>query len=210
MTQQPPHSPDCHTALKALQSRRLFETYSDFVEKKAYRATCDYFFGEVYNTDDTEARDHAFAQFTAKIAKVLGGDIVRCLRLMIRLQRLTLDLDLACVATLAAQGAGADFDLAAYEQAYRDMDRYQERREQIELTLTCLTLAHRIFRRFGIGTGLYALHEFHRMRGDDLITGFLWRGYQALHRLPNIQPLADAVQRRETSRLQRIFEKAAS
>lgn len=209
MTQPPSLVRDCHTALKALQSRRLFDTYHDFAEKQAYRATCDYFFGEVYNTDDTEARDQAFAQFTAKIAKVLGGDIIRCLRLMIRLQRLTLALDLACVAELEAQSADADFDLAAYEQAYRDMGRYQERQEQIELTLSCLTLAHRIFRRFGIGAGLYALHEFHRIRGDDLITGFLWRGYQALHRLPHIQPLADAVERRETSRLQRIFEKAA-
>lgn len=205
MTERSNEARDLHTALKTMQSRRLFDTYGDFVEKKAYRTTCDYFFGEVYNTDDTVARDQAFATFTDKIAKVLGGDIIRCLRLMIHLQHLTLGLDLACVEALQDQGVGADFDLASYERAYRDMGCYQERRDQIELTVTCLTIGHRVFRRFGIGAGLFALHEFHRLRDDDLITGFLWRGYLALYRLPEIQPLAKAVRLRETNRLERIF-----
>ncbi|CAM2005194.1 FFLEELY motif protein [Acanthopleuribacter pedis] len=194
-----------HMALKALQSRRLHETYRDFSEQRMYRTTCDYFFGEVYNTDDTEARDEAFRRFTDHISKVLGGDIVRCLKRMIRLQTLTLQLDKACTHALLELDAPVDFDMALYERAYREMGRFSEREEQIALTLECLTLAHKIFRRFGIGAGLFALHEFQRVRGDDLITGFLWRGYQAIHKLRRIDPLALAVREREEARLARIF-----
>lgn len=205
MTDTSPEFEDLHLSLKALQSKRLFETYQDFAQQPRYRTTCDYFFGEVYNTDDTEARDQAFVAFTDHISKVLGGDIVRCLRQMIRLQKLTLRLDHACVRCLQELGAAPDFDIDLYERAYREMGLFSERESQIELTLTCLTLAHKIFRRFGIGAGLFALHEFQRVRGDDLVTGFLWRGYQAIHKLRRIEPLAVAVREREEMRLARIF-----
>ncbi|CAM2065579.1 hypothetical protein SCOR_09365 [Sulfidibacter corallicola] len=196
--------------LKALQSARLWDTYRDFAEKPGYRATCDFFFGEVYHTEDTRRRDRAFESFYANISRVLGGDIVRCMRQVIDLQKLTVELDLLCVRALIDLDIAPGFDMQAYERAYRHMGERDRRERQIRMLVENLFLTHKIFRRFGIGVGLHALHKFHRLRGDDQVTGFLWRGYQALHRLSSVRPLAEAVERREMERLQRIFEKGAN
>ena len=80
--------------LKSIQSERLSRTYADFMDQPIYEPTCRFFFGEVYTANDTSARDAAFAAFTAKLKRALGGDIVETLEMLVQLQALTVELDL--------------------------------------------------------------------------------------------------------------------
>lgn len=195
-----------HQFLKAFQAQRLRDTYSDFVDQPIYSATCDYFFNEVYGARDTRERDEAFQAFYSRISKVLGGEISEILGNMIALQKLTESLDLALLEQLREWQTDTPFDMEIYEKAYAACDNYETRVEQIDILLTCLRDGYRVFHRPGLGVGLKALHKFRKLQGQGMITGFLLRGYDALHPLPDIEPLAEAVDIRERQRLDRIYQ----
>ena len=191
--------------LEAFQRKRLEQTYADFVTLPHYGPTCDFFFGAIYSGKDSQERDAAFVDFYKTIQRMVGGDIARCLRDMIDLQLLTRDLDLALHQKIVALACPMPLSMDDYEMAYAACDNYEPRLQQIHLLVDTLVLANRIFHRFGIGTGLKALHAFHRLKGDDLITGFLLEGYDAIRAPRKIQNLIDAIQKRELERLNRIF-----
>ena len=188
--------------LTEFQNRRLRETYADFIGQETYGPTCDFFFGQVYTTMDTTERDASFLRLHDHL-KVLGGDIIRCMELMIYLQNLTADLDRHLLEKLPSQSI--EFDMDTYEDAYFQCDNYESRSDQIALLCNCLDLSHHIFHHFGIGMGLRALHRFHRMIGDATATGFLITGYDAFHPIRDIQPFIEAVDQRERERLDRIY-----
>ena len=196
--------------LKQFQNDRLRRTFADFIALDEYRVTCDFFFGRVYKAEDTAERDDAFVHFTDLTEKVLGGDIIHCMRELIRLQKATNDLDIELCRELNRMDASEPLDMATYEDAYYRCDNYGPRMEQIELLLSSIRLANRIFHRWGIGLGLKALHRFHQMRGDTLVTGFLVEGYDAFTGLKSIEPLARAIEDREKARLDRIYRKPGS
>lgn len=191
--------------LKAFQNQRLRTTYSDFVEQPSYRRTCDFFFDVIYAVEDTSAREAAVKEFYEHLKKVLGGDIMACLGALIELQRLTNSLDQVCADQLDAMGAPIEFNMDIYEQAYRETDNYDDRMLQINELNANLRLSHRIFRRFGIGPGLKALHSFQSLRGEGEVTAFLVQAYDAIHGLRRIEPLAEAIVDREVKRLDRIY-----
>lgn len=198
---------DAFFELKNRQSDRLESTYDDFVDDPTYADTCQFFFGEVYTAEDTRERDEAFAAFTAKLTKVLGGDIVHTLKNLVALQALTVDLDIAVFH--AWQELSAPLS-DVYEQAYYQAGHYDDRVKQIDMLVDGLRNAFKIFHRFGIGSGLKALHRFQKFRGQTQVTGFLVRGYEAIHPLADIEPLAQAIDERERSRLERIWEEQAA
>lgn len=191
-------------ALQQLQAARLRDTYSDFLAAKDYADVAGFFFGEVYSGEDTSERDAAYAKFYKRIQRVLGGDIGRCMGTIQELQHLTLRLDRDLARDLAPSDEA--LTMSRYEQAYARPDHWQSREQQITWLVQSLSLAHTIFRRVGIGTGLKALHQFQKLRGDTIVSGFLMRAYEVIHPLATIQPLADAIQERESKRLHRIFE----
>lgn len=90
--------------LETFQNQRLRVTYADFIARPEYQLTCDFFFGRVYSGLDSTRRDQIFEGFYQMINRVLGGDIIRCLRVMIDLQLLTRDLDLALHRKILEQG----------------------------------------------------------------------------------------------------------
>lgn len=194
-------------ALHQLQAARLRETYRDFLQDHTYEHVANFFFGEVYAGEDTSERDRAYDKFYRRIRRVLGGDVGTCMGTIQSLQHLTLRLDheLAHILDDQLHMQEATLTVASYEQAYACKQHYLLRQQQIEMLVRTLNLAYDIFHRIGIGTGLRALHQFQKMRGDTLISGFLMRAYDAIHPLDTIQPLTQAIQERETQRLERIF-----
>ncbi len=197
------------THLKQFQNERLRGTYADFITREAYRPTCDFFFGRVYKGEDTSERDAAFVHFTDALEKVLGGDIITCMRELVDLQKLTNDLDERLLRMLHDMSGSEPLAMGIYEEAYYRCDNYAQRVDQIDLLLSSLHMANRIFHRWGIGPGLKALHRFQRLRGKTLVTGFLVEGYDALTGLKDVAPLARAIETRERERLDRIYRKTA-
>ena len=193
--------------LEAFQTHRLEETYADFIRQPQYRRTCDFFFGQIYTGEDSETRDAAFVAFYRTIQRFVGGDIARCLREMIDLQLLTRDLDLVLHQQILKSDFAMPLSMIDYEIAYAACHNYDQRHQQIKLLVDTLESADLIFHRFGVGTGLKALHAFHKIRIYDLITGFLLEGYHAIRAPKNLKALIRAISNREMERLNRIFDK---
>lgn len=193
--------------LKSFQSQRLRNTYADFTEQKAYRAACHFFFNRLYSTDDTSERDEAFRKIHKQVHRFLGGEVVRSMDKLIELQELTIVLDQSVLEALERLGAPLEFDMEAYEKAYRDADNYDDRVRQIELLVFVNQLIHKISHRFGIGLVLKGLHAACVVIGDTRMADFLMEGYRAFADLKSIKPLTTAIDERETSRLNRIYNR---
>ena len=191
--------------LKTFQNNRLRGTYADFIAQPSYEATCRFFFDNVYKAEDSTARDQAFVAFHHKIRRVLGGDVILCLRQLIDLQQLTNQLDGQLLEVLAKMEIPHPLTVQHYEDAYARCNNYQQRVLQIEQLLHCINLSNKIFHSWGIGTGLKALHRFHQFMGDTQVTDFLLEGYHAMTGLKNLAPLTVAINERERIRLDRIY-----
>ncbi|MCB1044111.1 MAG: hypothetical protein KDC35_14300 [Acidobacteria bacterium] len=200
------HREDLYLSVKSYQTERLRTTYADFAAQEEWKDVCWFFFERVYNTEDTRTRDAGMQRLHHHLDRFLGGDVVRCLGAIIKLQQLTIQLDLKLVADLRILQAPVTFDLIQYEQAYRMGNNYQARIDQIEVLVDALQQGFRLFQRFGIGAALKALHRFQKLRGDALVTGFLVEAHDILTELNEITPLVQAIETRERERLDRIYQ----
>lgn len=190
--------------LKSFQCARLRGTYEDFIAQPQYTKACDFFFYRLYSTEDTHDRDAAFEKIYGTARRYLGGDVIDSMARLIDLQHLTVRLDLEILEALAARNAPVEFDMATYEAAYAQGD-YAGRAQQIELLDYTMRLVHSISHRIGIGLVLTGLRAASRVVGDTRMVDFLYEGYQAFVDIPDIEPLAGAMARRERERLDRIF-----
>lgn len=191
--------------LKNFQSNRLKETYADFAAKPNYAAACDFFFNRVYSVEDSQDRDAAFKKIYGLVRNFLGGEVERSMARLIELQDLTLALDEKLLQVLHEMDAPVEFDMETYEKAYAWSQNKAERQQQIELLVFINHLIHKISHRFGIGMVLKGLRAACVVAGDTRMVDFLTSGYKAYARLKSIEPLAEAIETRETERLDRIF-----
>lgn len=191
--------------LKEFQSNRLRDTYADLAARPDHEAACDFFFTRVYSTEDSSDRDAAFKKIYHLVQKFLGGEVVRSMAKLIELQELTVRLDQKLIQVLAAIKAPVAFDNELYEKAYFWSQNYQERQEQIELLVFVNRMIHKISHRFGIGMVLKGLRAGCLVAGDTRMVDFLMAGYKAYAHLRKIEPLVEAIQHRETQRLDRIY-----
>ncbi len=189
--------------LKDFQSRRLRETYKDFVDKPGHQAATFFFFNRLYSTEDTSERDAAFKKIYATAKRFLGGEVVNSMAGLIELQEITLAMDQTLLRILADRTPG--FDEIVYEEAYAQSDNYQLRLRQIELLDLTIRLVFKISHRFGIKLVLTSLRSASILIGDTRMVDFLMDGYKAFAHLKDIEPLATAVVTRETARLDRIY-----
>ena len=189
--------------LKELQSNRLRETYADFSENPVYRAATHFFFFRLYSTEDTTDRDEAFRKIYKVVKRFLGGDVARSMADLIELQEITIEMDQKLLRLLADGPPG--YEMKTYEDAYRRSDNYVLRQRQIELLDLTIRLVHRISHRFGIGFVLKSLHAACVVIGDTRMVDFLMDGYKAFADMKDIEPLARAIEVRETQRLDRIY-----
>jgi len=192
--------------LKAFQCARLRDTYADFIAQPRYTAACDFFFNRLYSSEDTHDRDEAFKAVYSQARRVLGGEVIDSMTKLIELQELTIALDQRLLEVLEAEGAPEDFDMPTYERAYRLSDNYPQRERQIDLLDFTMRLVHSISHRFGITVVLGGLRAASRLVGDTRMVDFLDEGYRAFADIPDIEPLAGAMDTRERRRLDRIFE----
>ena len=189
--------------LKDFQARRLRQTYGDFVELPGHQAAAFFFFNRLYSTEDTTERDAAFKKIHGTVTRFLGGEVAHSMAGLIELQDITVEMDQQMLALLGDRSPG--FDLATYEEVYRQCDNYPLRLRQIELLDFTIRLVFRISHRLGIGLVLKSLRGACILMGDTRMVDFLMDGYQAFAHLKKIDPLAEAIVTRETARLDRIY-----
>lgn len=194
--------------LKDFQCKRLQTTYADFACQKKYSLACSFFFTRLYSTEDTSDRDQAFRKIRELIHRYLGGEVAHSMDLLVELQELTISLDETLIELLLAENADVEFDNPTYERLYRECDNYCQRLRQIELLVLANRIIHKISHRLGIGLVLQALRGACMVVGNTRMVDFLLDGYRAFKSLRKVEPLVEAIDTRETLRLERIYASA--
>jgi hypothetical protein len=115
-------------ALQRWQRARLDGTYADLAGQDVYRDACVFFLDELYGGKDVNERDRQLERALPVMKRFLPDHLLFAVGEAMRLQWMSLDLD----ARLAARLEGS-LDQPEYARAYRRLDAWNEREEQIRL-----------------------------------------------------------------------------
>src|SRR5690625_4078748 len=110
--------------LQSWQQARLDATYSDLASQQRFTKACRFFLGELYGGGDWQARDKQLARVLPLMRRILSKSLLYALGEAMRLQVLSLGLDLDRARNLIDTGT---MDQPAYAAAYRKQ-RSEERR----------------------------------------------------------------------------------
>lgn len=191
--------------LQAFQAGRIRETYADIVQIPQYALLGEFFFTRIYGPQDFGFRDHSIKTLHQKLHGVFRGEIIDIMGKVIRLNELSDELDALMVNTLRHEKPGMEWDEAVYGEIYRACANYPRRVYQIELTVDAIRSVHRMSRIRMISWILRAVRGAAQLAGMGRIMNFLSDGYEAFHRVQDIDFFADTVAERETARNEMLF-----
>ena len=115
-------------ALQRWQRARLDATYADLAAQDIYRDACVFFLDELYGGKNVNERDRQLERALPVMKRFLPDHLLFAVGEAMRLQWMSLDLD----ARLAARIEGP-LEQPEYARAYRRLEAWDEREEQIRL-----------------------------------------------------------------------------
>ena len=195
------------TAVQEFQVRRLKRDFHDLRKSREYGPFADFFASAIYSARDFTERNESFRRVTNQFRHLIGEEIYVGLVRLLDLHSLTDRLDDEMSVALAAAGRPVGFSEAQYEEAYRQLDNYDERRLQIDLIVESLEFTHRISQMSLIGVVLKSVRVAAGLFTKDRIVELLERAYSMLRHIRSITFLVDEVRKRELARLDRIYAK---
>lgn len=199
----PSPRPPRHQRLIEFQARRLRGTFSDFVRSERYARIVEFFFADVYSTEDKTERDAQFKTLYQFFRRRLGETLTAGIGDLIALNEFSDELDHRMIARLRRDA----FDESDYEEAYRCCDNYRDRVRQIEMLCRSIRYFRSLAERRTIGLVLKAVKSAALLFGGHTVMAFLDRGYHAYRSVTTEETeiFVQAVHDRELARLDRIY-----
>lgn len=195
-------------AVRTYQQARLADTHSDLLASEKYGPAATFFLTELYSTEDLTQRDADIERVIKILVKFLPDKALATLAAALEMDALSELLDGRLAAVLRAKqtaGAPLKIDATDYRQAYRDMNDFDLRLRQMELTeeiglaldklarMPLLLTLLRIMRAPATAGGVGGLHEF------------LERGYAAFAHMKGGREFIEAIVSREREEHQRLI-----
>ena len=196
--------------IRRYQTERLKNTYADFSEKPEYTRLVNFFFTQIYGTQDFGFRNESIKTLHQRLKGILKGEIIDAVGKVIELNDLTEMLDRQMAEAWLSRGGQPPLDDETYREIYRSLDNYNDRVRQIELLIDATAAIHRISRSWWVGVSLKAVRTAAHIAGYGKIMDFLEAGYDAFHNIRNINPFLEAVKSREIALNDRLFGVAAA
>lgn len=193
-------------ALQLFQIERLRLTYADYAAQPRYRAALDFFVDDLYGSHELAGRDLALLKVIDQWGRLLPEGALQALTRALELEALTQALDLAMLDALA--GATATFE--TYPEAYRQVDRFQDRRRQIQLIVTAGRDLASSIGNPAIGVALRAARLPARIMNVMVLHRFLERGYRAFKQMGNADELLRIIEQRESKIFRALCDGAAN
>jgi hypothetical protein len=119
-------------AVKAYQEARFRHTYADLLVHPRYGAAARFFLEELYGPQDFTRRDAQFARVVPALVRLFTHEVVETVAALGALHALSETLDGAMGSALT----DGFVDATRYTAAWQTVGRREDRRAQIELTLT--------------------------------------------------------------------------
>ena len=187
--------------LRSWQARRLARTYEDLAREPRHAAAVEFFLSDLYGSAGAARRDQDLRRAWRHFKRALPHAAFELIERAVTLDVLTAELDVATAERLAARPVTT----AAYVEAYRRVNRAEERRRQIDLTIAVGLDLDRIVRHAWIGIALKAAHIPAHTAGYGALQDFLERGFSAFRKMRGAGTLLAAIRERETQMMHSLL-----
>lgn len=192
--------------LRAWQTRRLTDSFQDFLANPRMRPAAEFFLTDLYGERDFSARDRDVARIMPLMSRLLPESLLVAATDAIELAVLSHAFDLRMAAALATRrNPAAAITLDDYGKAYRSTGCPRLRRHQIELILGVGWTLDAAVRKHGVFKLLRASRLPARAAGLSELQGFLERGFAAFEALDGAGEFLEAIGRREREASRRLF-----
>lgn len=181
------------------QRARLRATYADLRAMDRYRKACHFFLEELYGGKHGRERDRQLERVVPVMRRFLPDDLLHAVGDAMRLQAVSLELDLALSEYLADV---TRIDQAAYAAAYREMGAWRRRREQIRLIDRLGRLLDETVKRPMIVRLVAVMRSPAKVAGFGLLQEFLERGLKAFRHMHGADAFIDTIVERETAAME--------
>lgn len=196
-------------ALRAWQSKRLADSFTDFLAVPSTRPAAEFFLSDLYADRDFSGRDRDAARLLPMLSRVLPMSLLAAACDAIELAVLSHAFDLRMAAELARRRSPrAPISPKDYGVAYRRAGCPRLRRHQVGLILRVGADLDAAVRKHGVFRLLRASRTPARIAGLSELQGFLERGFGAFEALGGADYFLGEIGRREFEVSRRLFADA--
>ncbi len=186
--------------LQHWQRCRLRETYSDLKAQPRFESACVFFLEELYGGRDMRERDRQLQRALPVMQRMLPGHLLEAVGDAMRLQWMSMDLD-----ARLSQSLQGTLDQPEYARAYRRMEAWSEREDQIGLIRDLGFLLGRTVKRRMIHRLIRLMHGPAVAAGFGKLQEFLAEGLDAFAQMGDATDFfVDTIFERETAALTKI------
>ena len=187
--------------LQTWQTNRLLATHDDLWNSKRFRPPMQFFADEIYGPKDFSERDVELTRAVPKMAKVIPEKGLESLQTAIRLNSLSLELDLA----LAQKMGGEVIDRNSYFECYRQSGSQSKREEQILLLEHLSFDLPKVVKTPGISLILRLSRKPAKMAGVEILHAFLENGFNSFKKVGDVNDFINPVINRERAMMNALF-----
>ncbi len=187
--------------LQTWQTNRLLTTHDDLWNSKRFRPAMQFFADELYGPKDFSERDIELARVVPKMAKVLPEKGLQSLQTAIRLNSLSLELDIA----LANKLEGGAINRNSYFECYRQSGSQSQREEQIQLLENLSFDLPKVVKTPGISVILRLSRKPAKIAGVETLHAFLENGFNSFKKIGDVNDFINPVINRERVMMNALF-----
>ena len=192
--------------LRQWQSRRLGESFVDFLADPRMRPAAQFFLSDLYGDRDFSARDRDAARVLPMMSRLLPDTLLHAATEAIELAVLSHVLDLRVAEQLSRRKSPmAPITVSDYSRAYRHGGYRRLRAHQIELVLRVGHALDAAVKKHGVHKILRASRIPAQLAGLSELQAFLERGFTAFEALGGADEFLAAVAARERAVSERLF-----
>ncbi len=188
--------------LQEWQTKRLLSSHADFWHQKRSKPAMQFFIDEIYGSKDFSDRDIEIAGVVPKLVKVLPDKAVAALHEALRLNSLSLALDLRMVAELKNKPVDRD----NYYKAYQQCNNLEMREEQILLIEKLGLRLAQVVKIRGVSIILKLARKPAQVAGVENLHHTLEQGFHAFAKLGNVHDFIDPIIQRERTMMKALFD----
>jgi len=195
-------------ALQDFQSKRINNTYKDIETDPEFSKIGNFFFKKLYAPEDFSFRDTSMK----KLHKVLEGKIYRNMLTAVtkvsELHDISDEQDNLMVEKMMETGVDESMTMAQYQEIYRNLDNYDQRIYQINLSAEVTRIFHGLSKKWIVALSLRTVKTTAVLFGIKEIIDFIYEGYVAFKTIGNIDFFVETMLERELAWHNEIWSKS--
>lgn len=187
--------------LQTWQTQRLLTTHDDLWQSKRFKPAMQFFIDELYGPKDFSQRDAELSRVVPKMAKILPDKALISLEAALKLNSLSLELDLTLLAKLGQQTLDRD----SYFESYRASNNQAKRKDQIQLLENLGLDLAQVVKISGISAILMLSRKPAKVAGVQSLHEFLEKGFKSFKKLGKVHDFIDPIIYRERQMMNDLF-----